>query len=103
MTRTDSQLDLLRQPSAWLPLALSGLAVAWLGGFLLFVPPPATPPADEGIGARVFQLLLALQLPIVGYFLLVWLPQQPARALIVLALQFMACAMALLPVFLMEI
>ncbi len=103
MTSNNSPFDLLRQPSAWLPLALSGLAVAWLGGFLLFVPPPATPPADEGIGARVFQLLLALQLPIAGYFLLAWLPQQPARALMVLALQVMACAMALLAVFLLEI
>ena len=103
MTIVDSPFALLRHPSAWLPLALSSLAVAWLCGFLLFVPPPAAPPADEGIGARVFQLLLVLQLPIIGYFLLVWLPQQPAKALIVFALQVMGCVIALLPVYLLEI
>jgi hypothetical protein len=42
---------------------------------------------DEGAPARIFQLLMLAELPIVAYFGFKWLPRQPNEALLVLALQ----------------
>ena len=55
--------------------------------------------ADEGPGARVFQLLMAAQAPIVAFFAIKWLPRAPRQALPVLALQAGAALAALAPVF----
>ena len=43
--------------------------------------------ADEGTPAHIFQLLIALQLPIVAFFAAKWLPRAPTRAVQILALQ----------------
>lgn len=40
--------------------------------------------------ARIFQLLMVLQLPIIAYFAIRWLPKRPAQALLILALQAVA-------------
>jgi hypothetical protein len=42
--------------------------------------------ADEGAAAHTWQFLMAAQLPIVGYFMLRWLPARPRQALLVLVL-----------------
>ena len=55
--------------------------------------------ADEGPGARVFQLLMAAQAPIVAFFAIKWLPRAPRQALPVLALQAGAALAAHAPVF----
>jgi hypothetical protein len=34
---------------------------------------------DEGAAARTFQLLLAAQLPIIGFFAVTWLPRRGRR------------------------
>jgi hypothetical protein len=79
---------LLRQPSAWLPLAMSAAAlVVLLGHAALF---GFSRQADEGTTANLFQLLIALQLPIVAVFAARSLPRAPKPALGVLALQFTA-------------
>jgi hypothetical protein len=61
-----------------------------------------TPQADEGAAAHVFQLLLVVQLPIVAFFAIKWLPRDPRHALYVLALQAAAGLAALAPVFLLH-
>ena len=43
--------------------------------------------ADEGAAARIFQLIMVAQIPIVIFFALRWLPRCPKEALLVLALQ----------------
>lgn len=43
--------------------------------------------ADEGTAARVWWLLMAAQIPLVGFFAITWLPRAPRMALLVLALQ----------------
>jgi hypothetical protein len=43
--------------------------------------------ADEGTAAHIFQLLMVVQLPIIAYFALKWLPRAPRQALQILALQ----------------
>jgi hypothetical protein len=54
--------------------------------------------ADEGAAARLWQLLIAGQVPVIAYFALRWLPVAPTRALPVLALQIGAAAAAMFPV-----
>ena len=57
--------------------------------------------ADEGAAAHLWQLLMAVQAPIVLFFAVKWLPRAPGPALVVLAAQFGAALAALAPVFLL--
>ncbi len=58
---------------------------------------------DEGTAAHIFQLLLVVQLPIVAFFAIKWLPRTPRQALHILALQAGAGLAALAPVFLLNL
>lgn len=58
--------------------------------------------ADEGTAAHIWQLLMGLQLPIIAFFALRWLPQTPKQALLILALQLVAGLAAAAPVFYYE-
>ena len=55
--------------------------------------------ADEVPTARIWQLLMAGQLPILAYFLIRWLPRVPQHTLFVLALQIGAALAAMTPVY----
>lgn len=88
---------LLKKPSAFLPMAMSLLALATV---IVHVALFGTArQADEGTATHIWQLLVAAQLPIIAFFALRWLPQTPKPALLVLALQFVAALAALAPVF----
>jgi hypothetical protein len=50
--------------------------------------------SDEGTLAHIFQLLMALQAPILIFFFGRWMPHEPTRALPVFALQVCAAAVA---------
>ena len=91
---------LLKQPGAFLPVAMS---VAALGIVLLYLARngPA-PQADEGSAAHLWQLLMAGQLPLIGYFVVKWLPQAPRQVLTILALQVVVALLAAAPVFLLN-
>jgi hypothetical protein len=43
--------------------------------------------ADEGAAARIFQLIMVAQAPIIAFFALRWLPRSPKETMLVLALQ----------------
>jgi hypothetical protein len=58
--------------------------------------------ADEGTAARLWQLLMAGQFPVIAYFALKWLPRRPRQALLVLALQAGAALTTIAPVFLLN-
>ena len=92
--------SLLKQPSAFVPLLMSAAA------FLLIIAVVSTVgvthPQDEGAPAHIFQLLLLLQVPIVGFFALKWLPQSPRPALLVLLLQIGAAVLAVATVVWLE-
>jgi hypothetical protein len=89
--------SMLRQPSAFLPMAMSGAALLTV---LVHVARfGVAREADEGAAAHIFQLLLIAQLPIVAFFAIKWLPEHPRQALLVLALQAGAGLAALAPVF----
>jgi hypothetical protein len=99
----------IRAPSGYVPLILAGAAVALLVGYLVTGPHPPNTVVDngvlrpdEGAAARLWQLLMLLQLPLIVIFAARWLPRDPKRALPVLALQLLAFAGAALPVFVLE-
>ena len=87
---------LLRKPSAYLPLALSSIALAVVLAHL--ANHGATREADEGAAAHVWQSLMAAQLPFILFFAFRWLPSHPRQALPILALQIGAILAALAPV-----
>jgi hypothetical protein len=92
--------DMLKHPSAFLPLLLSLTA---LGVVLAYVAINGlAPQADEGAAAHAWQLLMAAQAPIVCFFALKWLPRSPRQGAIALVLQAGAALAALLPVYLLR-
>jgi hypothetical protein len=78
---------------------MSVSALALVVGLLATVGVTREP--DEGTAARVWQLLMAGQLPVIGYFAIKWLPLRPLEALLVLVLQAAAGIAAAAPVFLL--
>jgi len=95
-----NSFHVLKHPSAFLPIAMSVAALATVLIVLTLHGP--VPQADEGAAARIWQLLLAAQIPIVLFFAVRWVPQSPRQAMPVLALQLGAAVAALLPVFLLH-
>lgn len=95
-----SLLMLLKRPSAFLPLAMSLVALATVLIFLAFHGP--APQVDEGAAAHMWQLFMAAQVPIVGYFAITWVRKAPRQALLVLALQAGAALASMAPVFLLH-
>ena len=92
-----NMLTMMKRPSAFLPVTMSLAALATV---LVHVALFGTArEADEGTAAHIFQLLLVVQLPIVAFFAITWLPRNPRQALQVIALQAAAGLAALAPVF----
>jgi hypothetical protein len=86
--KTEKNDLLLKQPSAWIPLAISLVALAMILGYVAIF--GIVHSEDEGTPAHIFQLLMVLQLPIAAYFAIRWLPKRPKETLIVLVLQAVA-------------
>ena len=98
---TSSFTGIVRKPSAFVPLAMSLTALGVIGVAAMFghlVPQP-----DEGTEAHIWQLLMAGQLPVLGFFAVKWLPRAPKQALCVLALQVAAVLAAMAPVYLLHL
>jgi hypothetical protein len=96
---------ILKQPSAFLPLAMSLAAIGVLCGAAIYgilhgahgiIRQP-----DEGTAAHLWQLLMAGQLPVLLFFAIKWLPRAPKQTLYVLALQAGAALASMAPVFLL--
>ena len=87
----------IKEPSALLPLIMSVVAIAIVYGHAAVF--GIVHEADEGTPAHIFQLLIALQVPIVAFFAVKWLPQAPKQALMILALQAAGVIVALAGVY----
>ena len=89
--------SLLLHPSALLPVVMS---LAALGVVLVYLAQhgPAPQP-DEGAAAHLWQILMAAQVPLVGFFALRWVPEAPRAAGLILALPVAAAVAAMAPVF----
>jgi hypothetical protein len=100
VTQSLSNVPSVKQPSAFLPLAMSLAALApVLVHFAVF---GNAHEADEGADAHIFQLLMVVQVPIVAFFAIKWLLRAPKEALRILALQAGAGLAASATVFFLE-
>jgi hypothetical protein len=86
----------LRRPSAILPILMSVAALALVLGYAALV--GTAPQRDESGAARIWQLLMIGQLPIIGLFALKWLPIEPRPTLVTLGVQVGAALAAAFPV-----
>jgi len=91
----------MKQFSAWLPVVMSLAALATVLTHLVLFGAAREP--DEGTAAHIFQLLILLQVPIVAFFAIKWMPRKPGRTLQILALQAVTALAALAPVFLLKL
>jgi hypothetical protein len=91
---------IIKRPSAFLPIAMSIIAVATVLVHVVFYGTARQP--DEGAAAHLWQLLMAAQVPIVAFFVIRWVPQAPRSALPILAAQAAAAVAALAPVYLLN-
>lgn len=92
---------ILKQPSAFLPVAMSLAAIVTL--VVALAMNGVVRETDEGSAAHIWQLLMGGQIPIVAYFAIKWLPQAPRQALYVLALQVGVALVAMAPVYLLHL
>jgi hypothetical protein len=93
--------SMIKQPSAFLPLAMSLAALALvLGTVAIF---GVVHEADEGAAAHIFQLLITAQIPVVAFFAIRYLPRAPRETLYVLAMQAGAALAAMAPVFFLHL
>jgi hypothetical protein len=98
---------ILKQPSAFLPLAMSlgalgVLAGAAIDGFVHGAGGIIRQP-DEGTAAHLWQILMAGQLPVLLFFAVKWLPRAPRQTLYILGLQAGAVLAAIAPVYLLNL
>ncbi|HEY8168822.1 MAG TPA: hypothetical protein VIF84_08905 [Candidatus Limnocylindrales bacterium] len=84
----------MRQPTAYLPVAMSVGALAMIVWYVALHGVVHQP--DEGAQAHLWQLLVIGQIPLITAFGLTWLPRARRSALVVLAVQ--AAAVVLLAV-----
>jgi hypothetical protein len=88
---------LLKNPSAWIPIALSLGVLAML--LITLATAGLVRQQDEGVEAHLFQVWLVVELLLIGRFGVTWLPNVPKQALMVLTLQMIAALAACFPVF----
>ena len=93
---------MLKKPGAWLPMAMSVGALTLLLGYIAMFG-IGDRHADEGAAARIFQLLLAGQLPIAAFFVFQWLPRNPKQTLVIVALQVVAALIPFMTVYFLEL
>jgi hypothetical protein len=94
------RVSMPRQPTAIIPLAMSLAALAVVLGHVAVA--GVARAADEGTAAHLWQLLMALQIPVILLFAVLWLPRAHRQALFVLVLQAAALIAAANPVFLLN-
>jgi len=95
--------QLALKPSAVAPLVMSALALALLIGWLTLVGVPAAPqPHGEGGAARLYQLLIVGQAPILVWFAVRWGLQDLKAGATVLAAQMAAIALSLGPLLVLD-
>lgn len=80
--------DLVKRPGGYVPVGMSIAALFLVLGHIAMF--GTAREEDEGTTAHLWQLLMALQVPVVLLFAIKWLPLERRAALHVLALQ--ACA-----------
>src|SRR5260370_40823499 len=93
---------IIKQPSAWIPIALSLIVLAtFFIGSAIFGIPHREP--DEGTAAHLFQIWLVLEVVMIAVFAIKWVPRAPTPALLVLAIQIGAALAACASVYVLNL
>jgi hypothetical protein len=92
---------IVKLPSAFLPLAMSLMALAILLVTLAMFGVPHD--KDEGSIAHIWQLLMAGQVPLLFFFAVKWLPRAPRATLKMIAVQTVAALAAMAPVYFLHL
>jgi hypothetical protein len=92
---------ILKEPSAWIPIALSFAALIFVVGYIALFGVVRQP--DEGTPAHIWQLLMFLQGVAVLFFVVRWFPRDPKGTLRMLALQIIAALLAVAPVYFLKL
>jgi len=93
--------SLFRRPSAFVPPVLSLAAIMVVVGEVGIH--GAMRDADEGAAAHLWQLLMAAQVLVMGFFLVKWLPRAPRPAMAIFVLHLAAALVALAPVYFLHL
>ncbi len=93
-------IGLLRKPSAWVPMMMSFFALTVLLGYVVLF--GTAQQEDEGTAARIFQLLMIAQAPIIAFFGFKWIFRYPAQTILIILLQIVAALVPLVTLFLFE-
>lgn len=102
MSSNADNRPLIRRPGAWIPIAISLAALAFLVCYATIFGATRNTNGDEGAPARIFQLLMVAQLPIIAGFAFKWLPRRPKQSLLVLAMQTVAWIIPIVAVIRLE-
>ena len=92
----------ITRPTALVPIVMSVAALVVLFLALAFGFGTSNN-GDEGTAARLWQLLMLGQMPIVAVFAISWVPRVPRLAIAVMAVQLAAALSSALPVFLLQL
>jgi hypothetical protein len=99
--------NMVRKPSAFLPLAMSMTALTLLAGAYIFAVATGhgglQRQPDEGAIAHLWQLLMAGQMPVLLFFGIKYLPRAPRQTVCVFALQVGAALAAMAPVYFLHL
>ncbi len=95
--------SILKKSGAWIPIALSlGMLTFVVSYIMIFGDVPPDPDADEGTPAHLFQLWLVMEVLMISFFAIKWLPRNPKDAWKILALQIAAVTLPVATVFYLE-
>ena len=92
-------IKILKLPSAWVPIVLSITMLLIMVIIFSMSPIPPVRQADEGVGAHLFQIWLVLEIILIPFFALSWLPQKPKDALVILVIQIAFVFIVCFPIF----
>lgn len=99
----DLKKTVVKRPSAWVPVGMSLTAIMMVLGYVAVFGITRNPQGDEGMAARIFQLLLAGQVPIMMFLAIKHWPQKPKETLEILVVQIAAALGAWGLVFVLEL
>lgn len=95
---------LIKKPSAWIPIALSVLAIAGTLGYIaIYGLTELGIGTDEGTPAHLFQLYLLAQVFLIGFFAIKWIPKTPKQAVVIAVLQVLGMCLAIRLVLFLEL
>lgn len=92
--------SLIKKPGAWLPMAISFASLIFLIGYVIVS--GIEYHEEERAPARIFQLLMLAQLPVIALFALRWIPRAPKQAFVILLFQVIAAVVPVVTVILLE-